>query len=95
MVVHIHLIIRDDKGEEVIPQTMQLIGGGTGQEYNQRKGRKGAFWESRYHATAVEADSHLMQCLVHVDLNMFRAGVVNHPSEWRFCGLDLGSALDI
>jgi putative transposase len=83
---HIHLIIKDDKGEEVIPQTMQLIAGRTGQEYNQRKGRKGAFWEDRYHATAVEVDSHLIQCLVYVDLNMVRAGVVNHPSEWSFCG---------
>ena len=83
---HIHLIIKDDKGQEVIPQTMQLIAGRTGQEYNQRKGRKGAFWEDRYHATAVEADSHLIQCMVYVDLNMVRAGVVNHPSEWSFCG---------
>jgi REP element-mobilizing transposase RayT len=83
---HIHLIIKDDKGEEVIPQTMQLIAGRTGQEYNQRKGRKGAFWEDRYHATAVEEDSHLIQCLVYIDLNMVRAGVVNHPSEWSFCG---------
>jgi REP element-mobilizing transposase RayT len=83
---HIHLVIRDDKGEEVIPQTMQLIAGRTGQEYNQRKGRKGAFWEDRYHATAVEKDSHLIRCLVYVDLNMVRAGVVNHPSEWPFCG---------
>jgi len=83
---HIHLVIRAGKGEEVIPQTMQLIAGRTGQEYNQRKNRKGAFWEDRYHATAVEADSHLIQCLVYVDLNMVRAGVVNHPSEWPFCG---------
>ena len=83
---HIHLVIRDVKGEEVIPQTTQLIAGRTGQEYNQRKGRKGAFWEDRYHATAVEMDSHLIRCLVYVDLNMVRAGVVNHPSEWSFCG---------
>src|SRR4030066_1602761 len=83
---HIPLVIRDVKGEEVIPQTMQLIAGRTGQEYNQRKGRKGAFWEDRYHATAVEEDSHLIQCLVYIDLNMVRAGVVNHPSEWSFCG---------
>ena len=83
---HIHLVIRDVKGEEVIPQTMQLIAGRTGQEYNQRKGRKGAFWEDRYHATAVEMDSHLIRCLVYVDLNMVRAGVVTHPAEWPFCG---------
>jgi len=83
---HIHLIVKDDKGEEVIPQSMQLIAGRTGQEYNQRKRRKGAFWEDRYHATAVEADSHLIECMVYVDLNMVRAGVVIHPSEWPFCG---------
>ncbi len=83
---HVHLIIRDNKSEEVIPQTMQLIAGRTGQEDNQRKGRKGAFWEDRYNATAVDVDSHLIQCLVYIDLNMVRAGVVSHPSEWPFCG---------
>jgi hypothetical protein len=58
------VIIRDNKGEEVIPQRMQLIAGRTGQEYNQRKNRKGAFWEDRYQARAVEAESHLSQCMV-------------------------------
>jgi len=65
---------------------MQLIAGGTGQEYNQRKNRRGAFWEDRYHATAVETGSHLVQCMVYIDLNMVRAGVVIHPSEWPFSG---------
>jgi REP element-mobilizing transposase RayT len=83
---HVHLVIRDNKGEVVIPQTMQLIAGRTGQEYNQRKNRNGAYWEDRYHATALEADSHLIQCMVYVDLNMVRAGVVRHPSDWPFCG---------
>jgi len=83
---HIHLILMDVQGNEAIPQSMQLIAGRTGQEYNQRKKRKGAFWEDRYHATAIEADAHLGQCMVYVDLNMVRAGVVTHPSEWPFCG---------
>jgi REP element-mobilizing transposase RayT len=83
---HVHLVVRDDKGPDVIPQTIQLVAGRTGQEYNQRKGRKGAFGEDRYHATVVEADSHLAQCMVYIDLNMVRAGAVVHPSEWPFCG---------
>ena len=58
----------------------------TGQEYNQRKNRNGAFWEDRYHATAVSSDRHLIQCIAYIDLNMVRAGVVNHPSEWNFGG---------
>jgi len=83
---HIHLIVRDHKGQGAIARSVQLIAGRTGQEFNQRKGRKGAFWEDRYHATAVEGDSHLVRCMVYVDLNMVRAGVVSHPSEWAFCG---------
>lgn len=83
---HVHLIIRDAKGRDAIPETMQLVAGRMGQEYNQRKGRKGAFWEDRYHATAVGEDFHLSQCMVYVDLNMVRAGAVTHPLEWPFCG---------
>ncbi len=83
---HIHLIMKDGQGRDAIPRTMQLVAGRTGQEYNQRKKRKGAFWEDRYHATAVEEDVHLSQCMLYVDLNMVRAGVVTHPSEWPFCG---------
>jgi putative transposase len=83
---HIHLLVRDNGHRDVIPKSIQLIAGRTGQEFNKRKGRKGAYWEDRYHATAIEADKHLFQCLVYIDLNMVRAGVVEHPSEWEFCG---------
>ena len=71
-----------DTDESVIPESLQLIAGRTGQEYNNRKGRKGAYWEDRYHATAIAADSHLFQCLTYIDLNMVRAGVVRHPEHW-------------
>ena len=60
-------------GPNVIADSMQLIAGRTAQEYNQRKDRQGAFWEDRYHATAIEADEHLHRCLVYIDLNMVRA----------------------
>ena len=83
---HVHLLVRDDGERDVIPKSIQLIAGRTGQEFNQRKSRKGAYWEDRYHATAVETDQHLVQCLIYIDLNMVRAGIVEHPSEWGFCG---------
>ncbi len=83
---HIHLLVFDEKGRDVIPQSIKLIAGRTGQEYNVRKNRKGAFWEDRYHATAIQSEQHLFRCLAYIDLNMVRAGVVTHPSEWKFCG---------
>ena len=82
---HIHLLVVDTD-QNAIPKSMQLIAGRTGQEYNQRKKRKGAFWEDRYHATAVQTGRHLLSCMIYIDLNMIRAGVVKHPSEWKESG---------
>lgn len=76
---HIHLLVVDDGDRDTIPKSIQLVAGPTGQEYNERKGRKGAYWEDRYHATAIETGEHLLRCLVYIDLNMVRAGVVDHP----------------
>jgi putative transposase len=82
---HIHLLVQDIQ-KESISKSMQLISGRIAQDYNQRKTRTGAFWEDRYFATAVCNDSHLFKCLVYIDLNMVRAGVVTHPSQWRVSG---------
>jgi putative transposase len=82
---HIHLLVKDT-GENVISRSLQLIAGRTAQEYNLRKHHKGAFWEDRYHATAVASDAHFLKCLVYIDLNMVRAGVVKHPSKWKHGG---------
>jgi len=66
---HIHLLVFDTGNRESIPRMMQLIAGRTAQEYNSRKTRKGAFWEDRYHATAVETDEHLIRCMVYIDFH--------------------------
>jgi putative transposase len=83
---HIHLLVKDTGVTDSISRTIQLIAGRIGQEYNNRKHRKGAFWEDRYHAVAVESGEHLVRCLVYIDLNMVRAGAVRHPREWEFSG---------
>ena len=82
---HIHLLVYDRK-VNIIPKSIQLIAGRTAREYNLRKNRKGAFWEDRYHATAVKRGNHLIRCLAYIDLNMVRAGVVQHPCEWMYGG---------
>jgi putative transposase len=79
--IHVHILVKDSRHCE-IAKSMQLISGRTAQEYNRRKSRKGAFWEDRYFATAVSTDRHLIRCLLYIDLNMVRAGVVDHPSLW-------------
>lgn len=65
---------------------MQALEGDFAGSFNRRKHRRGAFWEDRYHGTMVEDGEHLWNCIKYVDLNMVRAGVVSHPSEWQWCG---------
>ncbi len=83
---HVHLIVVDDDSKDVISKSMQLVASRTAQEYNWRKNRKGAYWEDRYHATAIERDEHLIRCIVYLDMNMVRTGAVSHPSDWMYSG---------
>ena len=104
---HIHLLAAD-RGEGEIARSMQLVAGRVAQEYNLRKNRKGAFWEDRYHATSVATDEHLFRCLLYIDFNMVRAGVVQHPGEWpeggyaelqssqqRYCVIDRTALMEL
>ena len=66
---HIHILVYDNNNQNIIPSSIKPAAGCTAQHYNQRKNRKGAFWEDRYHATAVQHDQHLVQCMVYIDLH--------------------------
>jgi putative transposase len=61
---------------------MKLAAGSSAQRYNMVHQRKGAFWDDRYHATAIQTDIHLLRCITYVDCNMVRAGRVTHPIQW-------------
>jgi len=84
---HIHLLVQEGKEHEVA-KSIQIVAGRTAQEFNQRKNRYGAFSKNRHHATAVDSSDYLTQCLTYIDLNMVRAGVVKHPSEWSQSGFN-------
>lgn len=89
---HIHLMALAGRAEVAgtksrpISQAIQLAHSRLAQKYNLRKERHGAYWEDRFHATAIEAGTQFAKCLTYVDMNMVRAAVVGHPSEWEFCG---------
>jgi putative transposase len=83
---HIHLLILAPDDMEAIPRLMQLVASRVGQTFNIKQSRKGAFWENRYRATAVQTDEHLLRCLLYIDFNMVRAGVVTSPDRWEHCG---------
>jgi len=93
---HIHLLAmalasasrcgRAGRSISALSRALQLIESRVAQAYNTRKDRHGAFWEDRYHATAIESGLQLARCLTYIDMNMVRARVVGHPRDWPWCG---------
>lgn len=84
---HVHILVYDNGRPSVIERSMQLAQGSFAGEYNRRKGRLGAFWQDRYHATIVQSGRHLRRCMTYIDLNMVRAGVVSDPFDWPSAGM--------
>ena len=56
------------------------------QWYNGAHNRKGTLWEERFRSVLVEADAALRVVACYIDLNPVRAGLVNDPKEYRWCG---------
>jgi len=78
---HIHLLLWSECSRNV-SIAMHFLQGTVAGDYNRRKGREGAFWRGRYHATLVETGAHLSRCLFYIDLNMIRARACHHAAEW-------------
>jgi REP element-mobilizing transposase RayT len=55
--------------------------------YNKQNGRKGFFWGERFKSVIVENGDTLVNCLAYIDLNPVRAGIVEKPEQYRWCGL--------
>jgi REP element-mobilizing transposase RayT len=57
------------------------------QWYNRKQGRKGTLWEERFKSVLVEGAGDVMAAMAaYIDLNPERAGLVEDPKDYRWCG---------
>lgn len=78
---HFHLLATPET-DDGIPQLMQAIGRRYVRTFNLRHRRTGTLWEGRYRSTLIQAERHLLACMVYMDLNPVRAGMVADPVEY-------------
>lgn len=78
---HFHLLATPET-EEGIPQMMQAVGRRYVRNFNLRHGRTGTLWEGRYKSTLIQAERYLLACMVYMDLNPVRAGMVADPADY-------------
>lgn len=81
MTNHFHLLATPAT-QEGLPLLMQAVGRRYVRYFNQRQGRTGTLWEGRYRSTLIQADRYLLACMVYIDLNPVRAGLVAAAKDY-------------
>lgn len=78
---HVHLLATPQTLEG-LPKMMQAVGRRYVRHFNDRHGRTGTLWEGRYRSTMVQTDRYLLACMVYIDLNPVRAGLVLQAADY-------------
>ncbi len=78
---HFHLLATPSTASG-LPQMMQAVGRSYVQYFNRRHGRTGTLWEGRYRSTVLQPERYLLPCMVYLDLNPVRAGLVAQAADY-------------
>lgn len=81
MPAHFHLLATPETAQ-ALPKLMQAVGRSYGRWFNDRHGRSGTLWEGRYRSTIIDADRHVLHCMVHMDRHPQRDGLVDIAADW-------------
>jgi putative transposase len=85
MTNHVHVLFRV-KADDVLSPFMHRLANVFAKRFNLIRGRKGHLWEGRFRSTIVEASSYFLPCMAYIDLNPVRAGIVQKPGDYQWCG---------
>jgi putative transposase len=83
---HVHLLLQAPTAHELgEPLGWFLVQ--TAKAFHKARGRRGHFWERRYHACLVQDDFYALAALRYLDWNAVRAGLVVDPATypWSSC----------
>ncbi len=80
---HFHLLATPSTADG-LPRFMQAVGRSYVRWFNDRHARTGTLWDGRYRSTVVQAERWLLPCMVSIDLNPVRAGLVPDALSHRW-----------
>lgn len=83
MTNHVHLLVSAGQGE-ASGALMKALGQRYVQYVNRTYRRSGTLWEGRYRSCLIQEDTYLLACQRYIELNPVRAGMVEHPAEYRW-----------
>lgn len=80
---HFHLLLTPET-DDGLPKMMQAVGRAYVRYFNLRHRRTGTLWEGRYRSNLIESERYLLACMVYIDLNPVRAGMVAQPVDFKW-----------
>lgn len=78
---HFHVLATPETAEG-LPQMMQSLGRDYVRYFNRTQKRTGTLWEGRYRSTIIQSDPYLLACMVSMDVNPVRAGLVQQAADY-------------
>src|SRR6187399_2766342 len=82
MTNHLHLLVQ--VGKDPLAAPMRQIACEFARRMQAKLQTTGHFFERRYHAKLVDADSYLLELIRYIHLNPVRGGLVESPSQYRW-----------
>ena len=82
MTNHLHLLVQ--AGADSLAAPMRQIACEFARRMQAKLQTTGHFFERRYHAKLVDADSYLLELIRYIHLNPVRGGLVESPSQYRW-----------
>ena len=83
MTNHVHLLL-SSRELDGTSNLMKHLGQRYVQYVNRTYTRSGSLWEGRFRSSIVQAENYLLRCHRYIELNPVRAGMVNHPADYRW-----------
>ena len=83
MTNHVHLLLTPAK-ESSAGALMKRLGQRYVQYINRTYQRSGTLWEGRFRSCIAQQENYLLICQRYIELNPVRAGIVDHPGEYRW-----------
>ena len=80
---HFHLLLTPSTADG-LPRMMQAVGRKYVRHFNDAQKRSGTLWEGRYKSALVQTERYLVACMVYLDLNPVRAGLVSRPQDYSW-----------
>jgi len=66
-----------------VSEYMRNIQAGFARWFNRTYDRRGSFWADRFKSVYLADEKAVLDCMLYIELNPVRAGLVERPEEWR------------